>query len=163
MLDFFFYGTLIDPDIRRLVLRRDVPLENIVSAILGGYRRYTVRDAPYPAAVREPGAEIDGIVLRGLDALDAARLSNFEGDDYIPTLSSIRLVESEPGVGWSEQAWVFIATDRVPLTKAAWSIDAWRATHKGHFLEIAHSWLDARGEDKVAAQERLWRDRLETD
>ncbi len=162
MLDFFFYGTLLDPEIRRLVLQRDVPSENVVPATLAGYRRYSVHDAPYPAAVRQPGAEIDGIVLSGLDVLDAALLSNFEGHDYVATLCSIQLAENKLGDGRPEQAWVFIATDRVPLTKTAWSLDAWRVAHKGRFMEIAHSWLGARGDDEVAVQERIWRARLET-
>ncbi len=114
MLDFFFYGTLLDPDICRLVLRREVPPESIVPATLAGYRRYQVRNAPYPAAVRQPGAEIDGIVLRDLDALDAARLSNFEGDGYFATLCPVALTENKSGEDRLQEAWVFAATDRVP-------------------------------------------------
>ncbi len=161
MLDFFFYGTLLDPDIRRLVLRREAPPESIVPATLAGYRRYKVRSAPYPAAVRQPGAEIDGIVLRDLDALDAARLSNFEGDDYLATLCPVALSEDKSGEDRLREAWVFIATDRVPLTKASWTLDAWRQAHKSRFLEIAHGWLAERGDDKIAVQERIWRTRLE--
>lgn len=163
MLDFFFYGTLRDKDIRRLVLRRVVRCEKIVPATLAGYRRYAVRGAPYPAAVRQPGAEIDGIVVRGLDALDAARLSNFEGDDYLAALCPVALRQDESVEVGSQEAWVFIAGDRVPLAKTPWSLDAWRVAHKRRFLEIAHRRLSAQGDDKMAVQERLWRARLETD
>lgn len=156
MFDFFFYGTLLDPDIRRLVLRRDVPSEKIVAATLAGYRRYAVLDAPYPAAVRQPGAEIDGIVLRGLDALDAARLDSFEGDLYGAALCPVNPTEDG-----AKEAWVFIAGDRVPLTEMAWSLEAWRVAHKDRFLEMAHGRLAAHGDDEVAVRERLWRARLE--
>lgn len=167
MLEFFFYGTLLDPEIRRLVLQRDVAPENVVPAILSDYRRYAVHDAPYPAAVRHPGAEIEGIVLSGLDAREAALLSHFEGHDYAATLcpvrlGSIRSAQDKSGDGRLEQAWVFIAGDRVPLTRAAWSLDAWRAAHKSRFLELARHWLGTRGDDEVAVHERIWRARLET-
>ena len=162
MLGFFFYGTLLDPAVRRLVLRRDVPSENVLPATLAGYRRYAVHDASYPAAVRQPGSEIEGIVLPGLDALDAARLSNFEGDDYVAALCPVVLREDRSGEDRPQEAWVFIATDRVRLSRTAWSLDSWRIAHRGRFLEIAHSRLAARGDDEMAVQERLWRARLET-
>jgi Gamma-glutamyl cyclotransferase, AIG2-like len=160
MLDFFFYGTLLDPDIRRLVLRRDVPSDRIFPATLAGYRRFKVFDAPYPAAIRHPGAEIDGSVVRGLDALDAGRLDNFEGDDYFAALCPVKLSGGESGDDGPEEVWVFIATDRVPLTQAAWSLDAWQLTDKRDFIDVAHDWLEARGNDEIAVRERMWRARL---
>lgn len=156
-MDFFFYGTLLDPDIRRLVLQCDVPRKNIVAATLAGFRRYAVPDAPYPAAVRHAGGEIEGIVVRGLDVLDAARLSNFEGEKYPAALCPVTLVQ-----GRAEEAWVFIANDQVPLGEKEWSLETWQRADKDQFLEFAHSWLGERGDDKVAVQERLWRTRLET-
>ena len=157
-MDFFFYGTLLDPDIQRLVLQREVPSESIVAATLADFRRYAVLDAPYPAAVRHAGGEIDGIVMRGLDVLDAARLSNFEGDFYAATLCPVNAKADG-----KKEAWVFIASDQVPLSGKEWSLETWQRAHKVQFLEIAHSWLGERGDDKVAVQERFWRARLETD
>jgi len=166
MFNFFFYGTLLDADIRRLVFGRDVPVEEATPATLPGYRRYSVRGEPYPAAVPEPGSTIEGIVLRGLNVLDAARLSNFEGDDYVATFRPIELANDFSGDFSRDneppEVWVFIASERVSLTPNAWSVDAWRAHHKGRFLEIAHDWLGNRGADALAVQQELWRARLKT-
>ncbi|MCZ6863736.1 MAG: gamma-glutamylcyclotransferase [Alphaproteobacteria bacterium] len=162
MLNFFFYGTLLEPEVQRLVLQRDVPSENVVPATLVGYRRYMVLNASYPAVVRQPGAEIDGIVMIGLDALDAARLSIFEGDGYVAANCSVKITEDESGKDRPTQAWVFIASDRMPLTKADWSLKTWRVAHMGQILEIANNRLGVRGDDNVAVQERIWRARLKT-
>lgn len=162
MSDFFFYGTLLEPDIRKLVLQRDVPSQSVVPATLAGYRRILVLNATYPAAVRLPGAEIDGIVIRGLDALDAARLSEFEGDKYVAALCPVVLTKDNSGEDRPGKAWVFVASDRMSLTKSAWSLDTWRVAHKGRFLESLQNWLGASSHDKVGDQERIWRARLDT-
>ena len=50
-MDYFFYGTLMDPDVRALVLSpamRDVAVE---AAVLEGYRRVFMRGRVYPVVI----------------------------------------------------------------------------------------------------------------
>ncbi len=159
MFDFFFYGTLVDADVRRLVLGREVPDAEVRPAELAGYQRYTVREQPYPAAVPQPGATIDGVVMSGASLIDAAMLTCFEGADYEAQLC--RVTSSANG-NRDQDAWVFVASDRVPRGEPSWSIDEWRARHKPAFLEIAANWLGGISDADLSAAEDLWRQRSET-
>jgi len=157
VFDFFFYGTLVDADVRTLVLGRDVPDEEVVPAVLSGFRRYTVRRQPYPAAVPVSGASVDGVVLSGVSVRDAAMLSCFEGGDYDAQRHRVTS-STEAGRGWD--AWVYVASDRVLRGEPVWSIDDWRAHHKPDFMQIANTWLDGIRDADIAAAERVWHERL---
>ncbi|HZD25670.1 MAG TPA: gamma-glutamylcyclotransferase family protein [Alphaproteobacteria bacterium] len=50
---FFFYGTLRDGAVRRLVLGRALPDDEAIPAVLEGYRIARVRGADYPVLRRE--------------------------------------------------------------------------------------------------------------
>lgn len=156
MFDFFFYGTLVDADVRRLVLGRAVPGDAVFPATLSGFQRYAVREQPYPAAVPRPGASIDGVVLPSASLRDAAMLTCFEGADYEAKLCRV-MTSTETGA--EQDAWVFVATDRVPRGATGWSIEEWRARHKLAFIEIATSWLDGISDTDIAAAEMVWRER----
>jgi len=156
---FFFYGTLVDADVRRLVLGREVPDAAVHPAELAEFQRYAVQDQPYPAAVPQPGATIDGVIMPGASLSDAAKLTCFEGADYEARLC--RVTRSATG-GRDQEAWVFVASDRVPRGAPRWSIDDWRAQHKPAFFEIAAKWLSEISDAHVSAAEALWRQRSET-
>jgi len=162
-IDFFFYGTLVDAEIRRLVLGREVPDAAMRAALLPEHRRYSVQGQPYPATVPEAGATTDGVIMSGASLQDAAILSCFEGQDYdavarrvtIPKIGAASVDELlEP------TAWVFIASERVARDRGEWSIDDWRAEHKPAFLAIANRWLDGINADDIKKEERRWRQRL---
>lgn len=157
VFDFFFYGTLVDADVRRLVLGREVPDHVMRPALLSGFRRYAVRGQPYPAAVPVAGATVDGVLLTGASLRDAAMLSCFEGNDYDEQLC--RVSQGGGGDAGCCDAWVFVASDRVPHDESGWSIDEWRAQHKPAFVEIAKAWLGGIGAADIAAAETVWRER----
>ena len=159
MFDFFFYGTLVDADVRQLVLGREVPEAAVQPAELAGFQRYAVREQPFPAAVPQPGSTIDGVIMPSASLNDAAMLTCFEGSDYEARLC--RVTCSAIG-GRDQDAWVFVASDRVPRGEPGWSIDDWRAQHKPAFFEIAAKWLSAISDADVSAAEELWRRRSET-
>ncbi|MBL8834369.1 MAG: gamma-glutamylcyclotransferase, partial [Rhodospirillales bacterium] len=46
---FFFYGTLIDPDVRRAVLGRLAPA-SVEPATLKGWRRFSAKGVTFPIA-----------------------------------------------------------------------------------------------------------------
>jgi len=48
---FFFYGTLMDPSVRRAVLGRPVERSRLQRAVLPGFRRVFRRGATYPVLV----------------------------------------------------------------------------------------------------------------
>ena len=78
----FFYGTLLDPAVRRRVLGRTLSPRTQRPALLFDYTREHVAGRPYPMLVAHPGAVVDGVVARGLTTRDLARLDAYEGSEY---------------------------------------------------------------------------------
>jgi hypothetical protein len=127
---FFFYGTLMDPDVLHGVLQRRPSRTAAVPAVLNGYRRVYRADAVYPVLVSAPAARVHGRCVGPLHAGDAARLIAFEGEDYIPTVLSVRLDQ-----GRLVAATVFLPAPDTPLSDTTWTPELWRRRHRRQFLQ----------------------------
>jgi hypothetical protein len=79
---FFFYGTLLDPDIMALVLGRRLPPAAFVPAQLSGHARRRAKGVSYPILARDPRGKVSGVMVGGLSARDVARLVAYEGPRY---------------------------------------------------------------------------------
>ena len=75
MTDLFFYGTLRDPDLLRLVLGRDAVL---MPADLPGYRAVWAEGESFPLLIGDAHARATGVLARDLGAEDVARLNFYE-------------------------------------------------------------------------------------
>lgn len=126
--DVFVYGTLTIPEVVRAVLGRDWPLR---AAVLEGHARYALRDATYPAAVAEPGAEVPGCLLLGIDEAALARLDRFESAEYRRARVRVR-VEA----GGERDAWVWLLNEshRHRLSDGGWDRAQFVARHLAAFL-----------------------------
>ena len=133
---FFFYGTLIDPDVRRVVLGANAArVAEIQPGVLKGWERRAVRGASYPIILPRARGRVHGLLARGLDAQAARRLQAYEGTAYERVTVEIALDD-----GICRRAFVFAASHRGRLKPAmsAWEYPAWRARHKTGFMrEIA--------------------------
>jgi gamma-glutamyl AIG2-like cyclotransferase len=78
---FFFYGTLMDADVRRAVLRDRAP-QAAEPAALPGWRCVPAAGRAFPMIRADRAARVDGILVRGLDRVARARLSRYEDRDY---------------------------------------------------------------------------------
>lgn len=126
---FFFYGTLMDADVRRLVLGRHAPSE-VAPARLAGWRRVPVAGTSYPAIVRDPLAGVDGVLVRGLDAGGQTLLERYEGDEY-----EVLLVEVESASGRRVAAQVFAPRPgRIRRGRGMWDFADWGRRHKRRFI-----------------------------
>ena len=81
-MDLFFYGTLLDVDVRRLVLGVSAERLRLEPARLHGYRRMAKDRSTAPLLVPGPGMWVEGLLARGLDRPQMARLCHFEGRNY---------------------------------------------------------------------------------
>lgn len=162
----FFYGTLCHAPLLDLVLGRKVADRQ--AAHLDGYRVVWVRDRHFPMIVAAPGARAEGILVRGLDQDDQARLRFYEsGFRYDP-----RRVGVATDTGATQQALVFFPDEAQWQPGAPWSLDDWAAQwaevtlraaqevmeHFGHLseAEIAqrYPWILRRAASWVAMRQR---------
>jgi len=135
---YFFYGTLLDADVRRLVFGPDERHLALEPARLCGYRRMAKGNSTAPVLVPRPGASVEGLLVRGLDRRQMARLRHYEGRNYREVPCAVRHADR-----MSVRALVFLAARRVPPARAPWRLDAWQRRAKRAYLKLAALWLAA--------------------
>lgn len=128
-MDFFFYGTLRDAEVRRRVLGRDLPADGLEDAVLKDFRAVFVAGATYPTVVAKPGARTPGLLARGLGSGDAARLAVFEGAPYQVRELTVSGRRSGPLA-----ARVFVIRGGGRATARAWSLEDWRQRFRAEFF-----------------------------
>lgn len=154
-VDFFFYGTLLDPDVRAVVFGVGARPRSIVPAAMIGVRRVPVIGHSYPMLVPDAGGRVDGSLLSAIDLNAAARTSFFEGDDYFPELTELRLEE-----GGAARAWVYMPKGNVKPAPGIWEFDAWRQRHLAAYLRDSHIWMRRCGGREQTKHREEWRVRL---
>ena len=78
----FFFGTLMDADVRALVLGPEYSDHEVRRAWLRGFRRVFMPGRTYPMLLPHPHGRVEGILVGGLSVEAVRRLSTFEGPDY---------------------------------------------------------------------------------
>ena len=126
---FFFYGSLLDPDVTALVLGRRLPPSAWVPATLPGHARKRIKEGTYPIAVPDPKGSIVGAIVGGLSARDVARLSAYEGPRY-------RVASLKVRVGGAVRCVSVFAPleERFQQTAGSWELADWQRRHKRAFL-----------------------------
>lgn len=112
---YFFYGTLLDADVRYQVLGRRVAG---VPAALEGYRRFCAKNQTYPILTKATGVNVTGLLCRGITAVEADRLQHYEGRSYdlkpvtvvakgrhVPALAFLPHRNLAAGTEWNFQYW----------------------------------------------------------
>lgn len=134
------YGTLLDPDVRGLVMG-DAWRPPGRPAQLPGWARFYVAGAAYPGIRARPEASIDIELFDDLPAALLARLDRFEGDEY----RRRRLPVADAG-GQADEAWIYVPAPGLALSARPWRLDdAWRRRHKPAFLARIAGFTVSRG------------------
>lgn len=137
MATFFFYGTLCHAPLLAAVLGRDVAM---VEAVLPDHAVNWVADHAFPMIRPAPGAMARGVVVRGLDATDAARLDFYEGGfDY----DTREVLAEADGAPIAARVY-FAATDRL-RPGAPWVLADWVARHGAVAVRAAGRFMDGFG------------------
>jgi hypothetical protein len=126
---FFFYGTLLDPDVTALVLGRRLPPAAFVPATLPGYSRWRVQGGSYPISVPDRKGEVPGAIVGGLSARDVTRLAAYEGPGYRIAALKVRAGDALTTVSVFEP----IASKLKP-TSRPWDLSAWQRRDKRAFV-----------------------------
>jgi len=129
MANFFFYGTLREPEIAREILGRPLSGCSPRPGILSGYKRVYVSGATYPAIVPDEDHEVDGLLVTRISALEASRLSRYEGPQYLVQEVEIRLKD-----GTLDQASVFVPKPALKVSSRLWDLETWRRQEKKRFM-----------------------------
>ena len=126
ILRYFFYGTLLDADIRRRVLGHAMAPPG-TPARLDGYVRVGVPGKSYPTLVAGPGS-VHGQLFDGVTPALRQRLTAFEGTGY---REAVLTVATDTGVETTARVLVARCPPRV-IT--GWSLERWRRVDKARFM-----------------------------
>ncbi|CAA6604775.1 conserved hypothetical protein [Rhodospirillaceae bacterium LM-1] len=123
MARLFFYGTLLDADLRRAVAGCEMMVE---PAWLNGFRRVPVKAAAYPMLVASPRHRVDGLLTQEIGKRVLDRLIRYEGGEY-------RLVKRmvQGADGRLAEAGIFFTHPGIQgRLHQDWDLSVWQRRHK---------------------------------
>src|SRR5262249_32780708 len=126
---FFFYGTLLDPDVTALVLGRRLPPATFVAAVLPGYSRWRVLGGRYSHSVPVRMCEGPVAIVGGVGARDGARLAAYEGPGYRIAPLRVKVGEATPSVSVFEPI-----VSKLKPTNKPWDLALWQRRDKRAFV-----------------------------
>ena len=135
-MPFFFFGTLMDRDVLRIVLGRRVGENELAPARLTGYRRVRTATQPYPMLKPDPDGVVEGMLLMEPSSRDEARILHFEDAEYVERRTTVRSASDR-----AVEARVFYALAEMGETDEPWEPDSWVSRHKAAFLPQCREWM----------------------
>lgn len=148
---FFFYGTLMDPDVCRAVLGDRAEVLDIRPALLTGYRRVRANCGNYPVLVRRRGGLVPGVLVEGLDYEALLAMAHFEGKEYEP-----RRALTIDRHGRRVTAWLFLPNRLRLATDRSWDLHRWRRSGKRLLLRQVRRWMLSYGADQLQSPDVRW-------
>lgn len=150
--DFFFYGTLRDADLRRIVIGRTVPGEE---AELADHEAVPAAAGRFPLLQSRRGHKAAGVLCTGLGLGEAARLSLYEseGRDYAARPLSVH------GAAGSRVAWVYLPLPSLRRGGGRWDLGEWERFAKADATRRAARAMRGLAPSALESAAALWRDR----
>lgn len=136
---FFFYGTLLDPDVMAIVIGRRLPPCRFEAATLPGYVRRRAKGASYPIVLPDSRGEVEGAVVGGLSTEDVARLAAYEGPGYRSAQRKIRMKDGFVSVYVFEPV-----EERFEPVDGRWELVVWQRRDKRRFVDRLRRAFSAR-------------------
>ncbi|MGB1547299.1 MAG: gamma-glutamylcyclotransferase family protein [Alphaproteobacteria bacterium] len=134
-MDVFFYGALLDPDIREIVFGDPHYQEAPAKAVLRGYRRVCVPGETYPYLLPFPKSAVEGIAFPNLNDVAMARLLHFEGNAYrLAPVTVEREAEAKPAT-----LMAFFRAGSFPRVFRPWDFETWTRFQKRRALTAARA------------------------
>lgn len=128
---FFFYGTLLDPEVLRIVLGDGSAAKRLKPATVEGFRRVYVAGKTYPILVRKPGSTVAGATFDDATPRQRDALVRYEGDGYVVEEHAALLAD-----GSRVPVSVFVPRPGGALNVSDddWDYETWKAKHRSAFL-----------------------------
>ena len=156
-VDFFFYGTLRDSEVRRIVLGPGADALAAEPAVLQGYRCAPVEGGRFPGIVAEEGAVAAGVLVRGASLDAAARTSFFENEGFLYEVARKPLAAAG---GRDAEAWVYVAAAVLPVEAGEWRFEEWRRRWRPAILGDARMAMAGATPAELGRYRRVWSCRL---
>lgn len=131
----FFFGTLTDTDVLRVVLGRRVDPTECVPASLTGFRRVAVAGAAYPALTPRSRATVPGLLFRPHGSRERTRIAYFE-DGYHLRRCRVTLADGRTVAC----AYWRVGLD-IRLSWHDWSPAAWERRDKPAFMRATRMFM----------------------
>ncbi|MBF0268744.1 MAG: gamma-glutamylcyclotransferase [Alphaproteobacteria bacterium] len=123
----FFYGTLMDADLRLAIAGCEMTVE---PAWLDGFRCVPVAGADYPMLVASPRHRVEGLLTQDIGKRVLGRLIRYEGGEYRLEKRTVRVAS-----GRLTEAGVFFTRPGIRgRLHQDWDLSLWQRRHKGRFL-----------------------------
>lgn len=146
---FFFYGTLLDADLRRVLCGPAADRWTTAPATLADHRRGRSPGRTYPFLLPAPGESVDGIVADGVDATAAAVMTLYEGLGY--RTAALRPSTADGPV----PAWAYLPR-RAVLARLTWTLEGWERDHKQAALRRVAAWVGTVDDEALTLAARVW-------
>ena len=147
----FVFGTLLDEDVLRIVLGRELPSSSRRCASLADHCRLKQHDDTYPIVERLAGGKVPGQLLM-LNEQDMARVRFFEAEEY--ELESTQVLAA---TGEVVEAMFCAERATWPGPRYSWSLRQWQRDHKGAFVEHASAYMALYGTMTAARAHAVWK------
>mmetsp|Transcript_28040 Transcript_28040/g.61366 ORF Transcript_28040/g.61366 Transcript_28040/m.61366 type:complete len:158 (+) Transcript_28040:77-550(+) len=138
----FVYGSLLAPEVLHALLGR-VPKQS--KASLSGYKRYSIKQRPYPGIIRDSDSVVLGEVLHDLTREDQDILDEFEdirSGYYAKTAASVVLQESQET--FNTEVYVYCSQSDL---YGDWSYESFREEHLEDYVEMCKQFKQVYLED----------------
>lgn len=156
---YFFFGTLRDLDVLKIVLDRTVGDLVIRPAHLNGYRTRLAIAEPYPVLESSPDHSVEGVTVEGITSADVERILFFEESEY-----GNESVDVEMDDGRSVSALVHTSSHFEYYRDIDWDYATWCQTDKPILLVLAQQWMKHLDSEDLDAADKEWdrtRERLQ--
>ena len=149
----FFFGTLLDADVRRVVFGRTDSLATGEPATLRGFCRVHVRGRSYPMLMRRPAGQVAGLLIRSVDRQALRRIIDYEGPEYHLTPVTVM-----PRSGTPTTAATFLCRPGIMACRRPWRLADWQKRHKAEFIRRARTRRWIYREATSVSRSRTWQD-----
>ncbi len=149
---FFFYGSLMDGELRRALAGRKAGRLRVTPGVLVNYRRRRARFGDYPVLVPGTGGRVPGLFVEGLDTDLLLWVAHFEGPGYLPDRVAARDL-----AGRRLAPWAFLPETRDGASDDPWDFAAWQRGRKPQVRRLLEYWLLESTAGRPLALDAPWR------
>lgn len=146
----FFFGTLRDEDVLRIVLGSGFEHTVMQPGHLNQYRLELVQDEDFPMLVDDENGYVEGVVVSHLTESDLDRINYFEDIDYV-----LQPFEIQCGTV-TETAHVYVATDEIQPSGIPWHYEQWSQADRVYMRLLAEEHMSYYGTVPADEVDNFW-------